>query len=266
MACVTGMLHLYPGAVVMAHHYRPMATLCLELLPACGYLACLAVSLHALPCHDRSPTCYSAKVCGDDSCYTTWVQVGRHGAMMAGCQVRPGANGCLGNPAALIGTDPWRLWTELRGASSLAIAYSPASSTPGAACDVPGTQLASGICVPVPMRFLCRNRCGRLHSHRPHMQHVTRRILPACRAGRIHHGAGAEGAAATRAVLLLPHGAPCSDAQWRYPRAHGIDRDAACFAQAAQRLCRNPLEDESVVGITNYINIGLQARMHLAAP
>ena len=28
---------------------------------------------------------------------------------------------------------------------------------------------------------------------------------------------------------------------------------------AAQRLCKNPFEDESVVGITNYINIGLQA-------
>ncbi len=28
---------------------------------------------------------------------------------------------------------------------------------------------------------------------------------------------------------------------------------------AVQRLCKNPFEDETVVGITNYINIGLQA-------
>ena len=27
---------------------------------------------------------------------------------------------------------------------------------------------------------------------------------------------------------------------------------------AVQRLCKNPLEDEDVVGITNYIDIGLQ--------
>lgn len=53
--------------------------------------------------------------------------------MMAGCQVRPGASGHLGSPGALLRTDPWRLWAELRGASSLAIAYSPAASTPGPA-------------------------------------------------------------------------------------------------------------------------------------
>ncbi len=28
---------------------------------------------------------------------------------------------------------------------------------------------------------------------------------------------------------------------------------------AVQRLCKNPLEDEEVVGITNYLDIGLQA-------
>ena len=28
---------------------------------------------------------------------------------------------------------------------------------------------------------------------------------------------------------------------------------------AVQRLCKNPFEDEDVVGITNYVNIGLQA-------
>ena len=52
--------------------------------------------------------------------------------MMAGLQIRPGANGCLCNPSALIGDEPWRLWSELRGASSLAVAYSPAAGTPGA--------------------------------------------------------------------------------------------------------------------------------------
>ena len=29
---------------------------------------------------------------------------------------------------------------------------------------------------------------------------------------------------------------------------------------AVQRLCKNPFEEENVVGITNYVNIGLQAR------
>ena len=58
-------------------------------------------------------------------------QVGRHGAMMAGVQIRPGTNGGLCNPRALMGAEPWRLWSELRGASSLAVAYSPAAGTPG---------------------------------------------------------------------------------------------------------------------------------------
>ena len=27
---------------------------------------------------------------------------------------------------------------------------------------------------------------------------------------------------------------------------------------AVQRMCKNPFEDENVVGVTNYVNIGLQ--------
>ena len=30
---------------------------------------------------------------------------------------------------------------------------------------------------------------------------------------------------------------------------------------AVQRLCKNPFEDEDVVGITNYVNIGLQVSL-----
>lgn len=72
-------------------------------------------------------------------------QVGRHGAMMAGLQVRPGSNGCLCNPRALMGDEPWRLWSELRGASSLAVAYSPAAGTPGVK-EAPLCQLGPAVC------------------------------------------------------------------------------------------------------------------------
>ena len=51
--------------------------------------------------------------------------------------MRPGASGCLSNPTALLSTEPWRLWSELRGASSLAIAYSPAAGNPGAQANRP---------------------------------------------------------------------------------------------------------------------------------
>ena len=205
------------------------------------------------------------RVCGGDSCMT-WVQVGRHGAMMAGCQVRPGANGCLGNPAALIGTDPWRLWTELRGASSLAIAYSPASSTPGAACDAPRTQLASGICVPVPMRFFAATDATGCTRTVPTCSRSAGACCP--RAGRGAFTTALELKEQQRLVLSFYYhmARPARMLRGATHALHGIHRCAACFAQAAQRLCRNPLEDESVVGITNYINIGLQARVRLAAP
>ncbi|KAK9838327.1 hypothetical protein WJX81_004859 [Elliptochloris bilobata] len=127
---------------------------------------------------------FSAGVMGsplDGGINALWM-VGRHGAMMAGLQVRPGASGCLSNPRALSGAEPGRLWGELRGATSLAVAYSPAAGTPGRGAFTTALEL----------------------------QEQQRLVL-----SFMHH-------------------------------------------MAVQRLCKNPFEDEQVVGVTNYINIGLQ--------